>query len=317
MPILSIVIPVQGSVDALERSLVSVLEHRPADSEIIVVLNTSYDDPYDLTDEVRFVTAGAGASWSECVAIGIAASCGTIVHLLAAGAEVGQHWSHSLLGHFRDANVWAVAGASYDRCQGERLLNAGIDATPAADRISAGGQLSDQRVLGPAWWGGSYRRSMLETTEAAFDSPLPATVATSHLAWRQALAGRRCAFDPQLRIYVPKSWTQPSWGIRDGYHTERLFWQRRADRERRPSIAAHLVLLLALLLGGFLRPRQWLHLAGKCLAWPSIASCRRQGARTVAANQPRESGDLGRPPHLLKPSTVVAGRMRGRSSLAQ
>ena len=48
---LSIVIPVLGSLDGLEDTLVSVLENRPADCQIVVVLNQPYDDPYDLKDE--------------------------------------------------------------------------------------------------------------------------------------------------------------------------------------------------------------------------------------------------------------------------
>ena len=60
VPRLSIVIPALASVEALERTLVSVLEKRPADCEIIVVLNTSYDDPYQLTDEVHFASARKG-----------------------------------------------------------------------------------------------------------------------------------------------------------------------------------------------------------------------------------------------------------------
>ena len=55
MPRLSCVIPAVGTTQDLETTLVSVLEKRPDDCEIIVVLNESYADPYGLKDEVRFV----------------------------------------------------------------------------------------------------------------------------------------------------------------------------------------------------------------------------------------------------------------------
>ena len=63
MPRLSIVIPVLGNVEGLEDTLVSVLENRPVDCQIVVVLNRPYDDPYDLKDEVCFVEAPPGAGF--------------------------------------------------------------------------------------------------------------------------------------------------------------------------------------------------------------------------------------------------------------
>ncbi len=55
MPRLAIIISAVGSVESWEGTLVSVLENRPADCEIIVALSQPYADPYDLKDEVRFV----------------------------------------------------------------------------------------------------------------------------------------------------------------------------------------------------------------------------------------------------------------------
>ena len=55
MPRLAIVITAVGSVESVERTLVSVLENRPTDCEVFVALNQPYSDPYDLKDEVRFV----------------------------------------------------------------------------------------------------------------------------------------------------------------------------------------------------------------------------------------------------------------------
>ena len=58
VPRLAIVISAIGSIESLEGTLVSVLENRPADCEILVVLNRPYSDPYDLQGEVRFVAIG-------------------------------------------------------------------------------------------------------------------------------------------------------------------------------------------------------------------------------------------------------------------
>ncbi len=51
----------------METTLVSVLEHRPSDCEILLVFNAPYDDPYSLKDEVQFIQAPANASRVACV----------------------------------------------------------------------------------------------------------------------------------------------------------------------------------------------------------------------------------------------------------
>ncbi len=74
MPRLSIVIPVVGDPRHLDDTLVSVLQNRPDDCEILVVHNRPYDDPYELSDEVRFVEARRGSRLVDCLNVGIAAS---------------------------------------------------------------------------------------------------------------------------------------------------------------------------------------------------------------------------------------------------
>lgn len=90
---LSIVIPVVGRTNAFEAGLVSVLTQRPENCEILAVFNGPYADPYSLEDEVRFVQAPSGASWTQSVNRGILAANGEIVHVLDAGASVAEGWT--------------------------------------------------------------------------------------------------------------------------------------------------------------------------------------------------------------------------------
>ena len=53
MPRLSIIIPALGNSARLESTLVSVLENRPLDCDIIVVHTGEYNDPYDLAGEIH------------------------------------------------------------------------------------------------------------------------------------------------------------------------------------------------------------------------------------------------------------------------
>ncbi|MBL9123404.1 MAG: glycosyltransferase family 2 protein [Planctomycetaceae bacterium] len=313
MPSLSIVIPVQGSVDALERTLVSVLEKRPADTEIIVVLNTRYDDPYQLTDEVRFVSVQPGAGWVECVDAGVKIARANVVHLLAAGAEVHEHWTRHVLEHFREESVWSVAPLTSDRCASECIVDEGTDATPRAERL-LGARAG--KIAGPAWWGGFYRRTALITASTGWDAQLLPAIATAELAWRQAAAGKRCVLEPNSTLAVPSEWVRPAYGFRAGYQGERLFWRRQAGSAQRPSLAAHALLLASLLLTGLLRPSKWLHLLGKWAALPSIGRFRQQGREALAAaSATQRPAPLPPPaPHLLRHTSP---RNRGAYSDSQ
>src|SRR6185503_8566 len=105
MPRLSIVIPGIGSVDSLEETLLSVLENRPADCEIIAVLDARYADPYQLQGEVRFVNASSGANLVRCILTGIDQARSDIVHLLKSGCTVGESWAETAIRHFADRSV--------------------------------------------------------------------------------------------------------------------------------------------------------------------------------------------------------------------
>ena len=52
---LSIVIPCLGGASDFDDTLVSVLQNRPADCEVLVAHREPYDDPYALSGEVQFI----------------------------------------------------------------------------------------------------------------------------------------------------------------------------------------------------------------------------------------------------------------------
>ncbi len=88
----SIAVLLQRSPEAMEQTLLSVLENAPAAAEVLLVLDQRYDDPYELEGEVRFVRAGRRASWSRCANAALAAARGQWLQLLPAGARVTPQW---------------------------------------------------------------------------------------------------------------------------------------------------------------------------------------------------------------------------------
>ena len=203
---LSIIIPVLGNPTRLDDTLVSVLENRPAQCEIIVVHTESYDDPYELTGEVRFLKARRKAGLAECLNMGLAASEGPIVHVLACGVEVSAGWADAAMRHFRDPQVAAVAGVVLHRDNHEKVVSAGLGyrAEGTAWRLGRGkaagevGQNADE-LRGPDTLAAFYRRSALETV-GGFSPWAADTLAGIDVALALGHAGFRCASEPRCVV---------------------------------------------------------------------------------------------------------------------
>ena len=86
MPKLSILIAVRDEA-LLESSLVSVLQNRPPDCEIVVVNEEGYQDPYALAGEVRFVPTPADTSELDRLNRGVRCCQSPLVHICAAGPK--------------------------------------------------------------------------------------------------------------------------------------------------------------------------------------------------------------------------------------
>ena len=79
MPRLSIIVPHRHDDQRLEATILSLLENRPRDCEVIVAHDGSYLDPYQLSDEVIYVQEEQGASVVELLNAGLMAACSPIV----------------------------------------------------------------------------------------------------------------------------------------------------------------------------------------------------------------------------------------------
>lgn len=92
MPRLSIIIPFSGDEVGFETTLVSVLESRPADCEILVSHDGTYSDPYQLNDEVLFIEASKSASEVTLINEAMRAACAPVLHVLRCGVRVVDSW---------------------------------------------------------------------------------------------------------------------------------------------------------------------------------------------------------------------------------
>ena len=161
--------PSLGRSKLLDDTLVSVLENRPANCEIIVVHTEPYDDPYDLADEVRFFKARRRAGIVECLNLALAASRAPVVHVLACGVEVSPGWADAALRHFRDPQVAEVAAMLLDPNDRQRVISAGLGnrAEGTVCRIGQGRDVIEasndlHSLCGPDMSAAFYRKSALK-----------------------------------------------------------------------------------------------------------------------------------------------------------
>ena len=240
MPRLSIIIPVLGSSTRLESTLVSVLENRPPDCEILVLLNAPYDDPYDLASEIRFIQVSRGKGLTGGLNEGIEASQAPVVHLLAAGLEVTEGWTEVALTHFKDPRVASVAPAIIDAldtrtpialgldycCRRGRVIRRSIAANDQSQQVTGSSESSEStEVLGPLIQAAFYRRSALELAGG-----LPRGVgdwfADADLAMTLRNAGYRSVFEPRsIALGTAGDIAPPKSSFRQGLGAERLFWR--------------------------------------------------------------------------------------------
>jgi hypothetical protein len=108
IPQLSILVPLTADTVAFERTLISVLQHRPQHSEVLVAHDGSYNDPYALGDEVRFVTTER-AGFTDLLVAGSDAARGRLVHVLADGLEATSGWTDEASECFEHFDCGAVA----------------------------------------------------------------------------------------------------------------------------------------------------------------------------------------------------------------
>jgi hypothetical protein len=208
---LSIVIPVLGKLKKLEDTLVSVLENRPAQCEIVVVLNEPYDDPYELAGEVSFIEAPLRAGLVDCLNRGIAASRGIIVHTLGCGTEVTPLWTDAVLPHFERSEIASVTASVFDRANPERLLSRGVGYHPGGAAWRLGFRQAPMvspsplpAYFGPDPVAGFYRRCVLEAA-GGFCPDLQNHLAGVELALVLQFAGHRCVEEPNCRIVADRT----------------------------------------------------------------------------------------------------------------
>lgn len=164
MPRLSIIIPYQNDDTTLESTILSVLENRPEDSEVIVVHDGSYPDPYQLGDEVLLIE-DASSSPTAQVNAGLMVARAPVVCVLSNGALIlGEGWAEGPCRRLMETDEIATLAVSVGSSSCDSATRGiGLEATSEVYWLQAGlvEQSHSGCFSGPVMSCGFYRRKVL------------------------------------------------------------------------------------------------------------------------------------------------------------
>ena len=254
-PRLSIVIPAPGDEATLEETLVSVLENRPEDSEIVVVLGFGYHDPWSVGEEVRFIQAPIGSNRVACINLGLAASTGRIVHVLAAGWRATPFWTDVAVEHFNNEQVAAVVPLEVASDDSDRIVATGIEVGSGGRRVMLRPWGDTSRVQGfhkedypspsgPTLEAGFWSRQMINRLTFGFCPACGDEYADADMAVSLQATGGRVVFEPTSKIVAAAERHRPQPAFKAGLYGERLFWRSIAAEPLPQSLILHVVEIL-------------------------------------------------------------------------
>jgi hypothetical protein len=159
VPRLSIIVPFQHRIASLEATLLSLLENRPHDCEVVLVHADCYHDPYQLDgDELLLINAGANRSLVALANEGLAAAAGRIVHVLLPGTTVESGWWEQPMELLADDALAAVSCRVRTSAQHD-CVGWSSEQLPKPMAVSGRHPMSDP--VAPQLIGSFYRRKVL------------------------------------------------------------------------------------------------------------------------------------------------------------
>ena len=224
----SIIIPVLGELPPFEDTLVSVLENRPDDCQVLAAFNRPYNDPYGLEGEVQFVLASPKAGMAGLVNAhralpGAVRACARLRRRGRTG--LGRRRPDLLRRPACRRGGYAAAVAQTPG----RIVSAGIGCSAGGGvrYLAAGKRLAKQKAfyapLGPDATAAFYRRSTLAAL-GGMPTDVGDELAGVELALRLQQAGYACALATECRLTYQKL-TTAAGPLQRGWHAERQFWR--------------------------------------------------------------------------------------------
>ncbi len=163
----SVIVPVVGQTSSLDDTLASALREVPDGSEVILVHDGTFEDKYNICEELTLVDARSKRLSSQFAAA-FAESNGDVIAFVRPGVELPAGWVDAVEDKFSDPSVASAVPVIVGQAQPDQIVAAGVKSNYHYRRSLVGqGETLAKRVfgrldpLGPTSWAGFYRRSTL------------------------------------------------------------------------------------------------------------------------------------------------------------
>lgn len=229
-PLISVIIPNWNGAALLPSCLDALREQTLRDFEVILVDNASRDESCALVreryPEVRLLEMPRNLGLTGGCNAGIGVACGELIALLNNDAEADPRWLEALAGALArhpEAGSAATKMLLHDRrdvinSAGDFFGRDGIPGNRGVWQPDDGRYDQEMWVFGACGGAVAYRRAMLDEI-GLFDEDFFMYCEDVDLAWRAQLAGWRCIYAPQARVYHRLSAT--GGGALSSYYTGR------------------------------------------------------------------------------------------------
>ncbi|MGV3484936.1 MAG: hypothetical protein ACO1RT_11010 [Planctomycetaceae bacterium] len=256
--------PHLGDDTAFENSLVSVLENRPADCEVWVAHDGHYGDPFDLGDEVRFITHDSD-SLPELIAAAADVVHGRFVHVIAAGVRATEGWVDGALEKFEHQDAAVVAPIALEDINGP-ITAAGWTSsssrltTPVARGNRTLGRRNAAAVRGACLTASFWRREQLRAATRALATP---NVSAAQFGWSRLLCqqGWRCVLADQSFVLADEAMLGLCPSVSQGVVLRSL-----EAELNQVSVAGSALSVGIAAISNLLRPRCWGEVTGEAIS---------------------------------------------------
>jgi hypothetical protein len=225
---LALIIPVVGSTEGLESTLLSVLERRPDDCEVIVATSVPYDDPYKLQGEVQILHVSPGAGLVDCSNLAIKFTTAPIIHILGVGAQATDGWIDRAVRHFENPCVAAVVPFVHSAENPKSLLAVGVSYLGHGHKQICRNVNACEQIIGPQLRAAFYRKIVIDAI-GGIPSRFGDTLAEVDLAIVLRKAGWQIELEPACKVLAQEVDSCLPVGFRSALWSERLYWRHVTD----------------------------------------------------------------------------------------
>jgi hypothetical protein len=211
VPRLSIIVPHRHDDSGLELTLLSILENRSNELEILIAHDGSYTDPYGLDqDEAVLIESQKGASLSSQLNLATASACSPYIQVLMPGTTVDRDWYKESLEILSNPTISAVChpiscnktneiviGLSGESLPHRRLTG---DVNVVASPMVFGSVLRKRLINAVGGWLAGYTREVAEVEFALLAETLDLDIAVAETATLHASTRTVYGSDPSYEI---------------------------------------------------------------------------------------------------------------------